>query len=712
MLLSGVVGLALAVEGMWEPSQLEARRAALEQAGFSGDAAALSRLDAAPLGAVVSIGGCTASFVSTDGLLVTNHHCVVGWLQQAQRDGENLLDTGFWAPTRDQERSVGPGGRVYLTTKSEDVTAAVTGKIPKKIKDADRATLLEKRTKDLVATCESPGGLRCRVASFYEGASYQLVTQVELRDVRLVYAPPDSVGNYGDEVDNWHWPRHAGEFAFVRAYVGADGRPADHAASNVAYKPRYVLKLAERGPRPGEFAMVAGYPGATQRWRTALEVARAATSDLPREIAELEYRLSVFADVVEADPAAAAVMEPGRLSVSNHLDNAKGTLDGYRHSGVVATAEAREQGLRDWIAADPARTEKFAAALEELRKVVTRRDATRERDLVSAYMSSASDLLGAAELIYEFARQREKPDAARELGYQDRDLPRARARLAQLQAHLQLDADRRLLRHYLLAALALPADQHVPGLREWVHSEAGVEPAVDAALARLYTSPPLADPKYRVELLDGTLAQIEASSDPFLQLAVALRPLRDLQRAVRKDDEGASSRLRPLYVQAIRGFDPGRTYADANNTLRVTFGTVKDYVPRDGVFYTPRTTLAGVAAKAGAWPFDAPRELLAAISSGEDGPYRDDTLGDVPVNFLADLDITGGNSGSPTLNDRGELVGLAFDGNYESIASDWLFDAPVTRSIHVDVRYMLYYLDVVAGADSLVEELGMKRTRG
>lgn len=732
MLLLGLgIGAAWAVEGMWEPSQLPMQANALTTAGFQGDVGVLARLDAAPLGAVVSLGGfCTASFVSTAGLLVTNHHCVTGLLQQASNEGEDLIDTGFLAQARGDERSAGPGARVYITTSIRDVTDDVLGKLPAKLGDAARDEAIEVRTKRIVAGCEKPG-VRCRVASFYGGSNYRLVTQTEFQDLRVVMAPPDSVGNYGDEIDNWHWPRHAGDFGFLRVYVGKDGKSAPYSPDNVPYRPIHHLTMQPKGVGPGGFVMVAGYPGSTDRWRTALEVERAATIDLPGDIAEEQFLLDTFAAVATADASAGPVLEPARLSIANGMFNAKGTLEGYARTGIVAQAQARDAALRAWVQADPARKPRYDAALTELDAVVRSGDATRERDELLGYLRYGSDLLEAAETVVLRARERTKKDPARLPGFQERDEARTRARFASLQKGLQLEADRRILKHYL-GRLAVREDCP-PELRTWlglpptgsVAADAGAI-AVDAAVLRLYgaartngagdgalggggpppaPAPKLAELAYRTSLLDLAADKLPAE-DMWLSLATALLPVRDAQRATARARGGALSRLRPLYVEAMKAHDPARGYSDANGTLRLTYGTVQGYTPRDALTYAPQTTLEGIAEKAGAWPFDAAPAHLAAIAAKKHGPYADAALGSVPVDFLSDLDITGGNSGSPTLDAAGDLVGLAFDGNYEGIASDWVFDRKVARTIHVDARYILWYLDAVAQADALVTELG------
>jgi hypothetical protein len=704
-----LVPVAHAVEGMWEPDQLPALAAPLAAAGFPGDPAALARLDQAPLGAIVSLGGCTASFVSNDGLLVTNHHCVVGDLQQAQLPGEDLVATGFYAPTRADERSSGPGKTVSITESIVDVTGAIVGKLPAKLSDLDRKARIDDATKKTVASCEKANpGRRCRVASYYEGLRYSLITQVELRDVRVVMAPPDSVGNYGDEIDNWHWPRHSGDFGFLRAYVGPDGKPADYAAGNVPYRPAHALSVEAAGVDPGGFVMVAGYPGRTERWQTGLELERSATVGMPRRIARSEWLLALYADMVKLDPSAEPLLNVSRSYVSNGLFNNKGALVGFTRSGVVQTANARDAALDAWVAADPARTAKYASAIAELRTVLTRRDGTRDRDEVMGWLGR-SDLLNASRTILRVAKEREKPDAKREIGFQDRDLPRVKARLVSVQKGLHVETEKRYLTKLLLDAATLPVDQQVPELMAWLGlpTAGAPEAAVDAAVARLFTDSAVDTVTEREALFSAKTATITAATDGFLSLATALWSYDEARRTDGKTDAGAISRLRPVYADALRQLDPARSYADANGTLRVTFGTVQGYDGRDAVRYLPQTRLEGIVEKAGAWPFDAPPALLAAINEGKRGPYVDTKLGSVPVDFLSDLDITGGNSGSPTLDAKGHLVGLAFDGNYEGIASDWLFDPVMARTIHVDVRYVLYYLDAVANADALLTELGV-----
>jgi hypothetical protein len=375
---------------------------------------------------------------------------------------------------------------------------------------------------------------------------------------------------------------------------------------------------------------------------------------------------------------------------------------------VVEKATARDAALQAWIAADPARVAKWGDALTALDAVITRDDATYARDERLGWLGR-SDLLEAAETLYRVARERQKPDAKRDIGFQERDLPRLRARMGAMQAGLHMETERRFVRQLLLELASLPADQQVPGLQAWLGVGTPGEQA-DRAVNRLFSSLALDTAEERDALFDAKPADIEASKDGFLSLAVALAPFGDAQRARGEETDGALARLRPAYIAALQAFDPTRAYPDANGTLRVTFGTVQGYDGEDAVRYLPQTRLEGIVAKVGPYPFDAPKGLIDAIQGGKRGAYADAALGSVPVNFLSDLDITGGNSGSPTVDAQGRLVGLAFDGNYEGIASDWMFDAVRARTIHVDVHYVLYYLDAVANADALLTELGVKPT--
>ncbi len=708
MLLTLILALAPAhaFEGMYPPAELTTLPPGQVERLAGIDISKWSDPLGDPLGAIVQLQGCSASFVSPDGLIVTNHHCVSAYLTQARREGENLVGDGFHAPTLQDERSAGPAARVWVTRSIVEVTPSVLGGISAKTTDVDRALKIEANQKKLIAGCEKPGGVRCRVASFYEGRSYSLVTQAELRDLRLVYVPPDAVGNYGDEIDNWHWPRHSGDFAFLRAYTAPDGKTADYAATNIPFHPQHYLK-AGAGPTQAGLIAVAGYPSVTGRWRTAAEVTEEANFTMPLARAEMAWALEMWAIVSRTGPEAKAQLADVTSKMSNVSSKYEGMLEGYRRTKVVERMTARDAGLDAWVAADPARTARYAAALAELRAKIAEKGATRDRDRTYGYLMR-SDLLGAAQTIYKWSKNQALSDAKREPGFQARDRARTLANLEELDHRYVPAAERRWLKHFLTTLLALPDGQRIPELEAWIGGRD--EAAIDKALDRMFGGPVLANKDQRLASFDLPAATLAASTDGFLSLAAALAPYDERQRQADLARAGAYARLRPLHAEALAAFDPARSYPDANGTLRLTFGYLTEQDPRDAVHYSNQTTVMGVAEKAGEWPYNAPTELLAAIEQGRAsnvwGRYADPELKTVPVDFLSDVDITGGNSGSPTLNTKGEWIGLVFDTNWEGVSSATLRDAEQTRSIHVDVRYILWYLENVARADRVLKELG------
>jgi hypothetical protein len=708
------VGLR-ADQGMWMPQQIPTLATRLRALGFQGDPTAFADLTGQPMGAIVSLGGCTASFVSPDALIVTNHHCVTGALQFNSTAQRNLLADGFLAATREEELSAGPGSRVLVTTSVKEVTDAITANIDASASDRQRVDTIERRVKERVAACEK-GGLRCSVTPFFEGLRYYEIAQMEIRDVRLVYAPAEGIGVFGGETDNWRWPRHTGDWSFYRAYVGKDGKPAPFSKDNVPYKPAHWLKVAAEGVKPGDLVFVVGYPGRTFRHRTYGEIKETTEWALPRSVTLAQEQLALI-DKLVAGNKEMAIKLSGRIQgLNNGLTNQKGVLEGLVKGGALQKKAAQEKELRDWIAAVPERQKQYGEILPALDKLQAEGEQVRERNAVMNNLSSASQYLAAAQTLYRLSVQRPKPDLEREAGYQERDWSRIREAQERVQRSLDPVADRAFLRWAMGLAAALPAGQRIEPLDKLVGLRAGMAnaetaQAIDAYLEKLYAGTKMGDRDFRLGLIEKSTSDIQATGDSFVALAAALEPLADNIRDEGRARAGAYSRLRPRYMQAMLAKAGGLVAPDANSTLRVTYGQVKGVEPRDGLFYEPQTGLQGILEKqTGQGDFNAPRKQLDAIAAtlrDKKSPYYNRTLGDVPVNFLSTVDTTGGNSGSPTLNARGEFVGLLFDGTYESVSSDYLFDDVKTRSIHVDHRYMLWNMMEVDGAARLVKEMGV-----
>jgi hypothetical protein len=697
-----LLSVAWADEGMWMPEQVPAMAETLTEMGLTVDPAALADPLSAPLSAIVSLGFCSASFVSPDGLIATNHHCVEGYLQYNSSGEADRSRDGYTAADRAGELSVGPSGRVYVLERIEDVTAQVQSRLKRRMSDAAREDAISLIRKEIVAECEATPGYRCRVASFYEGLSYRLIVSRELSDIRLVYAPPRSVGSYGGEIDNWMWPRHTGDFALLRAYVAPDGSSAGYAEDNVPYRPAHHLPLATEGVGPGDFVMVAGFPGHTRRHDRASELRYSAEVAIPTKLA-LYTELGEMLRGHTADSADAAARLAAPIGyLANVEKNNRELLALLADSTLLADKDAADAALTAWVQADRKRKRTYGGALEELEAVIARSQAHQERTELAGWLMWIPDLLDTAHHAYRLSVEREKPDLEREEGYQDRDLERTKARFFRLERTLYLPADRDAMALLLRHHETLPPERQVPPLTAWIADHGGL----DAVLNTLYTEPALAQTEARLALLELDRAALESSSDPWVSLAVAMEGWLAEQRVVGEQLSGAMARLRPQYMQALvdmRG--EGGLYPDANSTLRLTFGHVAGWSPQDAVVYQPQTTLSGMVAKAtGEEPFDAPQSLLDR--AGQESRWRDEALGDVPVDYLSTLDITGGNSGSATLNAAGEFVGLAFDGNVDSIGADWVF-GPTSRTIHVDVRYMLWVMEADPLAGWLLRELGL-----
>jgi hypothetical protein len=712
ILLAAVIGLG-AEQGMWMPQQIPDLAARLRALGFAGDPAAFADLTGQPMGAVVSLGGCTASFVSPDGLIVTNHHCVVGGLQFNSTPQRDLLTDGFLARTRDEELSNGPGSRVFVTTSVKDVTADITGKTEATGTDRQRNDMIDRRIKERVAACEK-AGLRCSVTSFFEGLKYFEIAQFEIRDVRLVYAPAEGIGVFGGETDNWRWPRHTGDWSFLRAYVGKDGKPAAYSKDNVPYKPAHWLKVSAEGAKPGELVFVVGYPGRTMRHRTYAEIKETTEWALPRSVRFAEEQLALV-EKLTANNKDMAIKLAGRIQgLNNGLTNNKGVLEGLVKGGALDLKEAQEKALVAWIGASPARQKLYGDVLPALAALQAEGEKVRERNAVMGSLSSASQYLSAAQTLYRLTVQRPKSDLDRDAGFQERDWSRIRESLDRMQRSLDATADRAFLRWAVGLAAALPGDQRIEPLDKAVGLRAGLsaaeaDRAVDAYLDKLYAGTKMGDRDVRLAMIDKSTADLVAANDSFVALATTLEPLAESMRETAKNRAGAYARLRPRYMQALLAKSGGLVAPDANSTLRVTYGQVKGVDAKDGLFYKPLTGLAGILEKqTGEGDFNAPKkqiDTIRAFLKNPKSPYLDPAIKDVPVNFLSTVDTTGGNSGSPTLNARGELVGLLFDGTYESVSSDYIFDDVKTRSIHVDTRYMLWNMTEVDGATNLLKEM-------
>jgi hypothetical protein len=640
---------------------------------------------------------------------------VQGALQFNSKPDRNLMKDGFLARTREEELWAGPGSRVYVTVALKDVTRDIMDNIDAGLSDRERYDLVERRVKALTAACEKDG-LRCTIVPFFEGLKWYQISQLEIQDVRLVYAPAAGIGNFGGETDNWQWPRHTGDFSFLRAYVAKDGKPAPHSKDNVPFKPKHHLKVSPKGAAPGELVFVAGYPGRTFRLNTYSEVKENVDWRLPRAIRRSTDRIGILEKLAESDPETALRVSTTMRGLNNTLTKNKGVLAGMVAGGLLAQKEAAEKDLIAWIDGNSERKGRYGDVLPALNALLAEVEKTRDRDaLLFELAGGMGSALSAAQTLHRFAVEKSKADADRDPAYQERNWSRIREGLDRMQRSLEPKADRALMRYTLADIAQLPKDQRVEALDHAIGLKPGMAAPealklIDGFLDKLIAGTQLYKKDFRLSLLGKSSADLAATNDSMLALAAELYPLQEAIRNKNKERSGANYRLGPRYAAALLAKSGGLVAPDANSTLRVTYGTVKGVEPRDGIFYLPQTTLLGVLQKAtGKGEFNAPQAELRAIEAlraGKSTPYLDPKLRDVPVDFLSTVDTTGGNSGSATLNSRGELVGLLFDGTFDTVASDYLFDREKTRSIHVDTRDMLWVMTEVDKAYNLLQEMG------
>jgi len=692
-------------EGQWLPGQVrDMDWEALRARGLQLDRDTLWHPErGGVLSAAIRFGGgCSASFVSAAGLIATNHHCGFAAVNALSSPEHNRLRDGYVAAALADELPC-PGLSVSIVRRIVDVSERVHAAQAEADSDLERFQRTQQAIKAIVAEGEREPDTECRVASYFEGREYHLIVQTVLKDVRLVYAPPRAVGEFGGEVDNWEWPRHTGDFSFFRAYAAPDGTPRAHAEGNVPYRPQHHLRVSRAGVDAGDLVLILGYPGRTQRYLTADAVADRAGVYYP-----LRHRL--LTDILLTLEAASGQSEAKALqyastikSLANVQKNALGMVQGLRRNRTVELKQAEEQQFTAWVEQSAERKAKYGDVLARLRRLDAQERETTQKDLLLNLLGDARLLPLVANLVQMVEKP---PEPAPADGTTAAAAARAEAERRFGDAHVVTDLETvqvPILTRLLAEARLLPEAQRIAGT-EWL-TEADPKQPMASLIGRLLTSP-LLDRDARVELAAGGKTAIAASQDPLLALARGLATeraamtARDHARAGRRLEVGAQ------WIEAQQAWRGERFYPDANGTLRVSFATVKGYEPRDAVTYTPHTTVAGLLQKeSGEEPFANPKALLAAAATRSASRFADAELGDVPVCFLADGDTTGGNSGSCVVNGKGELVGLNFDRVFEAVPGDFGWNAERSRNVCVDVRYLLWIMESVLPAPRVVKEL-------
>lgn len=697
----------IADDGMWLPHQMS--ELDLTALGLQMNPGDLYKKDGTGLmSAVVSLGGGTGEFVSSDGLILTNHHVAFGALQRASDPEHDYIQNGFVSWKKEEEVPA-QGYIADVLLGYEDVTAQINAVMKPNMTYRQKYDAIDKVEKQLIAAAEKAAkDLRCQIASMYSGNKYYLFKFKRLQDIRIVYAPPRDLGNFGGEIDNWMWPRHTCDFSFLRAYVSKDNIGMEYSQDNVPYKPKSIIKISLEGVKPGNFTFVMGYPGRTYRNYTLSEL----LNDMNRLKQGIENRKGIIAFFEQAGKENKAVEIKYASKVKglyNGLKNYQGKLEGMEKVGLLQKKQSQQQQFMEWLNADKKRQKKYGKILQQIEQFMVKYQQFNQKNQLLSELTSGyygSTILSQAHLIYRTVQERQKPDLDREPEFQDRNSDRLKMRIKLAERGYDRETDRAFFKRQLDSLFQRPVDEIPAVFRDLILKKSVI--ARDEYADELFTKTTVADPEKRLHYIEMSPTELEQLNDPMIQLAAELEKEMEVLREENKALSQEHLELNQVFKEAVMKMKNGKIAPDANGTIRFTYGNVEGYRPKDAIYYRPLTSLKGVIEKdTGEFPFHVPDKLKELYQAKDFGAYIDKNLDDVPACFLNTTNVTGGNSGSPTLNARGEQVGIIFDMTYESVIGDYYVIPELQRTISVDIRYVLFITDKFSGAKHLLQEMGL-----
>ena len=688
-------------EGMYTPDQIAGMAATLKKKGLKlkpseiynpgggGLTDAIVRLDS----------GCSAEFVSPDGLILTNHHCGFDALVANSTPDRDLVETGFNAGSRAGEFQAKDGEKPYsitLTQRIEDVTAKIKAGT-ENLSGKELADAIKKNTKDLTDAeqAKAPSGSKIVIQAISSGFFYYLYQTAEIKDIRMVYAPPRNIGVFGGDPDNFEWTRHTGDFTFLRAYVAPDGSPADYSPNNVPYHPKKYLAANIGGLKDNDFVFVLGFPGGTTRYRESQSIAFARDANFPFLGSWLRAIGDTLRLVGQNDEEKRIALQGDVATYDNSRKVFEGGAIRLRRSGVVQQRQAEEAKMAAWIAADPARQKKYGTLLSDIKSLSDESNAMAKRDVIMRRFPDPISGTVSGQLVAAaaFVKQGKTMTAEQKA----KKLDEVRAAFAKREPVFE----REMLKFFFKAFDALPADQRFAAYdQKFAGLKGKARRDAEAAFAAEINDAKVT-PEFVMSFYDIPWSEMQ-TKHPFLSGVVDERAA----MMARAGKFGASiDHLRVLYMQAMREMRGTSTmYPDANFTMRFTYGNIKGYTPRESEYRSPFTTMKGMIEKStGEKPFDAPQKLVDLQNAHDFGRYGENDS--VVLNFLSTTDIIGGNSGSPILNAKGEQVGICFDGNFEGLGNDFYYDYDTNRTISVDIRYVLFVTEKFGGAKWVVDEM-------
>lgn len=693
-------------EGMWVPLLLEKYNLEeMQQMGFKLTASDIYDVNNASMKDAVVLfgGGCTGELISGEGLLITNHHCGYRQIQMHSSVENDYLTHGFWAKSREEELP-NAGLSVSFLERMEDVTSKVFVGTENVQDPGEQQKLINKNISELEKSAQADGKFRASVRPFFYGNQYFLHVYKVYTDVRLVGAPPSSIGKFGGDTDNWMWPRHTGDFSLFRIYANNDNEPAPYSKDNVPYKPKKFFPISLKGVDPEDFTMVFGYPGRTTQYLTSDAVKLIREQRNPDRIAIRDTKLDIMGRHMAGDPKVRIQYASKHAGVSNAWKKWQGENLGIDRLSAIDKKREFERDFKAWAENKGRWENEFSPLLEKFQELYEQyAPLAKASDYYAEIAWSGVELFTLSSYLQVLLRQAndkgEIPENARlsvkrmvEGFYKDYHQP----------------VDEELFVSLLPALGKLPASFQPTELATVISKNSTPE-----QLLKLYRKSMLADPAKVYSLIDsGSVKKMKAlSKDPVFALFVALRSFYDTQvnPSLRVIEDDIETRMKP-YMAGIMEMKEGQMfYPDANSTLRVAYGRVEGYQPNDGVVFKHYTTLEGIMEKDNPeiYDYDVPARLKELFHTKDYGTYSDN--GELPVCFVASNHTTGGNSGSPVINGEGHLIGINFDRCWEGTMSDIMFDPEQCRNIALDMRYALFIIDKFAGADYLLNEMELIR---
>jgi hypothetical protein len=694
---------AKADEGMWLLPLIEKlNMGKMTELGLKLSAEDIYSLNKASVKDAIVIfgGGCTGEIVSSQGLILTNHHCGYGAIQSHSSVEHDYLTNGFWAMSKEEELP-NPNLAVTFLVRIEDVSAQILANVKPEMSESERSAAINEARVAIEKKAQEGNNYRVQVGSFYGGNYFYLLVYERFTDVRLVGTPPQSIGKFGSDTDNWEWPRHTGDFSVFRVYSGPDGKPAAYSKANVPLKPKHYLPVSIKERNVGDFAMILGYPGRTNRYMTSYEISEQLQIVHPDRIKIRGIKQDIWMEDMKADQKVNIQYSSKYFGSSNYWKYSIGQKGGLERLNVKAKKEETENQYNKWVVADPDRKAKYGEALNMIKTAVEGR---AEYYNAMQYLNECvqgCEILSMNQIATMLITALRSGDSQKIAEVTSNIKTRTSGFYKDYNGPTDKKSTKAMLKLY---RADVPAKFHPDFYVNVVDKnyKGDIDKFVDDMFAKTVFS---SEAKLLAFLDKPVLKTIE--NDPvYITSASVYKSAGEISKESGQFDAGLATGKR-LWIAALMEMAPEKTqYPDANSTMRLSYGTVQNYDPKDGVTYKYYTTLQGVADKykPGDYEFDLPKRLLDLNQKKEFGRYGS-SKGYMPVCFLTTNDITGGNSGSPVLNGNGELIGLAFDGNWESMSGDIAYEPELQRTIVVDIRYVLWTMDIFSGAKHLVDEM-------